>query len=1119
MKMAPKKAAAYYLSFHALGQFLMPIFLLLAVPFFAQAQGWQVKPDFSNYDFARGAFPTPDGGYIVAGHTGATNDLHDAYLLKLDPFGQEQWRKLFGGPAHDEVDGFAQTNDGGYILVGSTFMGNNSDVWLVKTDHLGNIEWENTYGTTAFEFGRSVIQTSDGGFAVIGRSDDGSDVGIFLLKTDGLGNEEWSNIYGGPEEDQGWGLVEVAGQQIVLVGTTASLGAGMEDIYLAKVGLDGSFQWFQTFGGADSDLGFSVLQASDGCLIVGGATRSFGAGDYDVYLVKASNDGILQWSQTFGGAFGEWGAFVKEMPSGGYALVGSAQSFNNFFDDIYLLRTDTDGNEIWHNTYIQDKRDVPHSLELTPDEGFIIAGHSRVDTNGIIETSQSLVMRMNANGNLLSNYLQGRIFHDLDLDCEFDQNEPGFGSWMLRASNPNQTFYGLTDSDGFYSILTDTGTYSLQLIPPNSYWLSCENDLSQVFASTFDTLGASFPLQAAYDCPQMEVDVATGIVQPCKSAIYDVRFRNHGTVAAAGAYVEITLDANLSFVSATIPAMPLPGNTWRFDIGDLEPGEGGRFEMETFLVCGADLGKTHCLSAHIFPDENCLPPDPQWNESSIELKGSCQGDSVRFVAKNVGSGGMNEPQALIVIEDQIVGRAIEIQLGSDDSLVVMHPAFGKTIRLETEQAEGHPGRSQPSVAVEGCSQNVGNINLGNVTMFPEDDADAFKSDDCRESADYLLPNEKLAFPKGIGNQHLIKQETDIEYLIYFKNTGEGTVSQVVVQDTLSHWLDLTTLRPGSASHPYQMAISNTGILQFTFDNIQLADSVANDSVADGFVKFRVSQLPDVPVDSQILNRSCVTFDYASPQAKPAYFHTIKKPEVISISDVSLCTGGLYQGVAYQSDTAFLQSIALPNIDSLHFTQITTWPVYDLTFQDSTCANVPYFFSGQWLTAPGLYEDSTLATTLGCDSLITLELSTIPLLQISLDTAIAIGSFFLGHQLFADTLLVDTVFSEAGCDTVVVWGVDVFTRTEEEFEKRLNLQVFPNPASGDFFVEMDLPEAMEMRIETLDMLGRRAAVISENEFFQKGNHQLKINSSTWPAGIYLLHFQTNGHSFSKKIIKQ
>lgn len=87
------------------------------------------------------------------------------------------------------------------------------------------------------------------------------------------------------------------------------------------------------------------------------------------------------------------------------------------------------------------------------------------------------------------------------------------------------------------------------------------------------------------------------------------------------------------------------------------------------------------------------------------------------------------------------------------------------------------------------------------------------------------------------------------------------------------------------------------------------------------------------------------------------------------------------------------------------------------------------------------------------------------------------------------------------------------------EKTLNLRVFPNPTSGEFFVEMDLPEPMKMSIELVDMLGRRVAVVSNNQLFQKGKQRLKMDASAWPSGIYLLHLQADGHSFSKKIIKQ
>jgi hypothetical protein len=81
---------------------------------------------------------------------------------------------------------------------------------------------------------------------------------------------------------------------------------------------------------------------------------------------------------------------------------------------------------------------------------------------------------------------------------------------------------------------------------------------------------------------------------------------------------------------------------------------------------------------------------------------------------------------------------------------------------------------------------------------------------------------------------------------------------------------------------------------------------------------------------------------------------------------------------------------------------------------------------------------------------------------------------------------------------------------------LNLRVFPNPTSGEFFVEMDLPEAMEISLEAIDPLGRRVAGSPENGFYQSGKQKLHLDASQWPSGVYLLRFQLGNASFYRRI---
>ncbi len=1051
-----------------------PVLLLLGLSIFcpnhsflnAQTNTWRQDLNFGTYDFSRGIFPTPDGGYIAAGHTGAGPDLHQVYLIKLDAFGKEQWRRTYGGPEHDILDDFKRTSDGGYLLCGTSYVPGPTgfDFHLIKTDYLGNVLWDRVYGNSAIEFARAVVETSDGGYAIVGRSDDGSDVNILLIKTDSDGNEAWSNVYGGTGEDEAWGISETIDNQLVITGQSTSFGAGDQDVYLAKIDLDGNFQWFQTYGGPDDDFAFDVQPVATGGLIVGGTTRSFGAGDYDVYLLKITDSGMLEWSQTYGGAFGEWGTYIVPMPGGGYALAGSTQSFNNWFDDVYLVRTDADGNMLWQQSYIRDRKDIPHSLELLQDGSFAIAAHSRLDdVNGAVQNSVGQVFRIGPSGQLLSNYVQGQVFFDENNDCLPTPGEKTFGGWHLRAikvgPNGGAAFHGITDSEGRFSILTDTGNYELQLIAPNAYWQPCQNNLPIAQANPFDTTMADFPMQVGIPCPEIEVDVATAALSPCSSAIYEISYCNIGTAEATNATMAVSLDSALTFVASQLPPLGQTGRTWTFELGSLEVGGCGSFFIETFLDCEAGVGRAHLVTALATPNAICLPPDPQWDGSSLVVSAVCEADSVRFSILNEGSGGMANPLLSIVVEDEILAKAIEIQLGPIGNTEITHPHNGKTLRLEVPQSPGHPGRSRPSVSIEACGNDT-----GFVTIFPQDDADPFRSIQAVENEAQPAVNTTIAAPEGIGNQHFIKQNTDIEYLIRFQNTGEDTATTVVILDTLSHWLDVTTVRQGASSHPYTLAVNNAGVLEFAIENAALPPASQNDTASVGYLKFRVSQVPDAPFDSTILNRASISFDYKLPVAWPQYFHTLQKPEVYSISDVSLCTGGLYGGVAYQGDTAFFELTQLPLYDSLNYTQI------DIGEFGAT---------------------------------------------VVIDTFVNLGDPLNGWLLENDTTLVENFDLGAGCDSIVVWNVEVLTGTSE-LNDLIKLHISPNPFSSRLTIECN--HQIES-IQIFNSLGQTVTTFSDFDKNQWQNNRISIPTISWQPGVYYIFVRNSAQTSSPiKLVK-
>ena len=298
-------------------------------------QTWSNTFQGSDYGVPRSLQQTTDGGYIMAGDisTGCSA-TYGVYLIKADAEGNEEWRKTFVGNMYGASA--QQTADGGYIIAGTIWYSSSYDVLLIKTDGSGDQIWSQIFHESAYKIARCVRQTSEGGYIVAGYTASyPSDV--FLIKTDATGNEIWSTSFGGSDSDAPNSVKQTADGGYVIVGNTLSFGAGGYDVYLFKTDVDGNEVWSRTFGGSNWDFGYSVDQTSDGGYIVAGSTQSFGAGSSDVYLVKTDADGNEVWSRTFGGSEADSAGSVQQASDGGYISAGTTQSFGAGGSDVYLL--------------------------------------------------------------------------------------------------------------------------------------------------------------------------------------------------------------------------------------------------------------------------------------------------------------------------------------------------------------------------------------------------------------------------------------------------------------------------------------------------------------------------------------------------------------------------------------------------------------------------------------------------------------------------------------------------------------------------------------------------------------------------------------------------------------
>lgn len=468
-------------------------------------------------------------------------------------------------------------------------------------------------------------------------------------------------------------------------------------------------------------------------------------------------------------------------------------------------------------------------------------------------------------GNTECGSIIGTVTYEEDGNCSLDAGETGIANWMVKATaTSGEEYFDFTDTNGNYSIQAPPGDYTVEAMPPAAYWADCGSPISLTLEDANDIDTADFHWLKTISCPLMEVDISTPLLRRCLSNNYYVNYCNNGSEPAIGASIEITLDPFITILSASLPFTGPVNDVYTFDLGDVAVGQCGSFNFLADVSCDAVLGQTLCAEAHIYPDSLCLPIAPNWSGAQIGISTECTTDSVIFTITNIGTGDMTEPQGFIVVEDGVMLLTNDVQLAAGESITVSFSANGSTYNIIAEQVPGVPGFSNPAVFVEGCgTTSSGVFSTGFASQFPEDDDGPFISIDCHQVIGSYDPNDKTGYPLGYGNQHLIEPGQSLDYHIRFQNTGTDTAFFVKIQDVIDPSLDITTLRPGTSSHSYQLEI-HQDTLVFIFENILLPDSNVNEPGSHGFVKFNIGQKTGLPLGTVIENEADIFFDFNSP---------------------------------------------------------------------------------------------------------------------------------------------------------------------------------------------------------------------------------------------------------------
>ena len=273
-------------------------------------------------------------------------------------------------------------------------------------------KWMKTFGGKAHDVGSSVQQTSDGGFIVFGITESygtGRE-DFWLIKTDSNGNKIWDKTYGGEEADLANFGRQTNDGGYIIVGRTYSFDVVKSDIWLVKTDSEGNKVWDKIFGGNGYETASEVWQTNDGGYVVFGYTDSFGSGNRDMWLIKTDADGNTLWDKTYGGTPDDQGHSIKQTTDGGYILAGgtfTSQTTNKF--DLWLIKTDNSGEIIWEQTYGGSEHETAWCVQQTTDGGYIICGE--LDVGGLNEYDIWL-LKTDSNGEMLWEQMFGSYFSD-----------------------------------------------------------------------------------------------------------------------------------------------------------------------------------------------------------------------------------------------------------------------------------------------------------------------------------------------------------------------------------------------------------------------------------------------------------------------------------------------------------------------------------------------------------------------------------------------------------------------------------------------------------------------------------------------------------------------------------
>lgn len=756
-----------------------------------------------------------------------------------------QWQKTYGGSGNDQVgddsnyydapdQAVIKTSDGGYLMIGFTASADGAfpvnlggyDFAVVKTDSAGDVEWSNTYGTSDNDMATSVVQTSDGGYAIAGFTSSSSEE-VMLIKIDATGNLLWQTTFGGSSSDRAYSL-GLANDGGFYIGATSasddsdhvSPARGDKDYWLIRTDSAGVLLWEKSYGGASYDWLNSIKVTTDGGVIMCGFVYNNGGditvniGAIDIWIVKTDTSGNIEWEKSYGGTGNDWGFAITQSSDGGYAFAALTESNDSMVTgwhgghDYWIVKLDSAGNLQWQKALGGAMVDECYDILETPDNGYLIAGTTNSDDGDLVQNYGLLdfnVMKVNSSGDFEWSETYGGTLTDWGMSIIADGN----GDYILAGSSKSSDI-DMTSNAGGWDLCLLKLTSSFNTIK-GKYFYDNNNNLvfdsgdlpvtNQMVSDTGGNLISFTNINGDYR--MITVDTGTFVIEPRSLNYYSTLPASH----TINFPVVGQIDSLNDFSAVIIPGI-YDLNVNIIPLNRFRPG----FNV-SYLITYSNIG-TEPVNGRIVMilDTNLI-----YTSASI-TPDTVNGDTLIWSSLTLA----------IQESGQITVNSILDPLTLIGTNILTDAAINTPAGITDEDS------------------------LNNYSSWADDVTGSYDPNDKAVSISKIYTNQLPNVPF-------------LDYLIRFQNTGNDTAFTVVVRDTMSQLLDMSTFATINSSHTVEIDYQPLSrVLAFTFSNILLADSNVNEPMSHGFIHFKVKPITNLVDGDEIENTAGIYFDFNPP---------------------------------------------------------------------------------------------------------------------------------------------------------------------------------------------------------------------------------------------------------------